>query len=200
MNKPTDLRILRTKKLIEDTLLQLIEEKGFEHITVRDLTQRAMLNRGTFYLHYRDIFDLLEKFETETIQGLLQVTGSTNPANLLGHDSQHEPIPVLMNALNYLNENARIFKILFKGSPTFTTRLSSLIRTHMYEDLPKQQPERSSLVQQDFYIAYMAAAHSGIIQYWFETGMTISPREIALYLTRLLQYSPLQISQQGEED
>ena len=52
-----DRRIRRTKKLLKQALAQLMDEKEFKDITVRDITERADLNRGTFYLHYRDVYE-----------------------------------------------------------------------------------------------------------------------------------------------
>ena len=56
-----DLRIKRTQRAIKDAFYSLVEEKGFEHITVKDITERAMISRNTFYLHYEDKYDLLNK-------------------------------------------------------------------------------------------------------------------------------------------
>ena len=47
-----------------------MHEKPFKDITVKDITERADLNRGTFYLHYVDIYDLLSKIEDETLQAI----------------------------------------------------------------------------------------------------------------------------------
>ena len=62
-----DERVIKTKKLIKTALSELIQEKGFDHVSITDLTQRANINRGTFYLHYQDKYDLLEKFENEVL-------------------------------------------------------------------------------------------------------------------------------------
>lgn len=59
MTNKTDRRIVRTKKDIKETFISLLEEKGFEKISVSDLTEHANINRGTFYLHYQDKYDLL---------------------------------------------------------------------------------------------------------------------------------------------
>ena len=64
--KLEDRRVRRTKQLIKQSLIELMHEKPFKDITVKDITERADLNRGTFYLHYVDIYDLLSKIEDET--------------------------------------------------------------------------------------------------------------------------------------
>jgi len=57
MNSSEDRRIARTKAAIREALVALIEEKGFDALTVKDIATRANINRGTFYLHYKDKFD-----------------------------------------------------------------------------------------------------------------------------------------------
>ena len=65
--KLEDRRVRRTKHLIKQSLIELMYEKPFKDITVTDITKRADLNRGTFYLHYIDIYDLLSKIENEIL-------------------------------------------------------------------------------------------------------------------------------------
>jgi AcrR family transcriptional regulator len=57
----TDPRILRTRKLIMDSFITLSGEKEFKDITIKDITTEAMVNRATFYYHFEDKYDLLEK-------------------------------------------------------------------------------------------------------------------------------------------
>ncbi|MBK8136612.1 MAG: TetR family transcriptional regulator [Chloroflexi bacterium] len=58
--KTVDLRIRRTKKLLQEALLALMASKSFQDITVQDITDRAMVNRGTFYDHFADKYALME--------------------------------------------------------------------------------------------------------------------------------------------
>ncbi|MFC4409030.1 TetR/AcrR family transcriptional regulator [Chungangia koreensis] len=63
----TDLRVIRTRKLIMDSFIELSGRKEFKDITVKDLTEEAMVNRATFYYHFQDIYDLLEKALSEVL-------------------------------------------------------------------------------------------------------------------------------------
>ena len=56
-----DPRVRRTRQLLQDALRRLLEQKGFDNITVQDITEAATLNRATFYAHYPDKFALLEE-------------------------------------------------------------------------------------------------------------------------------------------
>lgn len=61
MPKPTDPRTLQTKALIRKTLLELLQKAPFSKLTVKELCARAGINRGTFYLHYRDLLAVVEE-------------------------------------------------------------------------------------------------------------------------------------------
>lgn len=63
--KREDRRIRRTKRLLIQALTKLMQQKQVNEITVKELTDLADINRGTFYLYYKDIFDMLEKIENE---------------------------------------------------------------------------------------------------------------------------------------
>jgi AcrR family transcriptional regulator len=67
MNKKIDPRILRTRKLIMDAFIELSMKKEFKDITIKDITTAATVNRATFYYHFIDKYDLLEKVLSESV-------------------------------------------------------------------------------------------------------------------------------------
>src|ERR1700719_372571 len=67
-----DPRIRRTRQLLQDALRKLLEQKGFDDITVQDITEAATLNRATFYAHYPDKFALLEELIRVSFLQLLE--------------------------------------------------------------------------------------------------------------------------------
>ena len=66
--KKTDRRTIYTRNIIKDTLLELLQTKKFEKITITELCKIAEINRGTFYLHYYDLFDVLDEIFNDFIQ------------------------------------------------------------------------------------------------------------------------------------
>lgn len=111
MTQPkVDPRIQRTRKLIMDAFMELSSKKEFKDITVKDITAEAMINRATFYYHFEDIYDLLEKVLSEVLL-----------VNLNGNDYQN----------NDLNEEALVS--IFLAITNFQKSLST--RCHRgYED------------------------------------------------------------------
>ena len=66
-----DLRIEKTKRAITNTFLELRSKKPLERITIRELCEKAMINKSTFYSHYRDIYDLSDALETEVVASVI---------------------------------------------------------------------------------------------------------------------------------
>lgn len=67
MQTKTDPRVLRTRKLITEAFIQIFQTKSFSEISVKDITTEAMINRATFYNHFLDKYDLLEKVVEEKL-------------------------------------------------------------------------------------------------------------------------------------
>ncbi|GIP52995.1 TetR/AcrR family transcriptional regulator [Paenibacillus vini] len=106
----TDPRVQRTRKLIMDSFIELSGKKEFKDITIKDITTEANINRATFYYHFEDIYDLLEKALSEVL--LVQ----------LNYDFyQHEEL------------NEEVLVSIFKAITSFQKSLSN--RCHRaYED------------------------------------------------------------------
>ncbi|GAE30533.1 transcriptional regulator [Halalkalibacter hemicellulosilyticusJCM 9152] len=68
-----DRRILKSRQAIQSTFLQLLVKVGFDEITVKNLTEKADIGRKTFYLHYIDKYDLLDKIVDDHIAQLREI-------------------------------------------------------------------------------------------------------------------------------
>ncbi|WP_042462991.1 TetR/AcrR family transcriptional regulator [Neobacillus dielmonensis] len=190
--KLNDKRVMRTKRLIRDTLTELMEQKGFDAITVKDITDKAMINRGTFYLHYQDKYDLLEKSEAEFFSSLEQIVRDLNPQVAISLTSQNEPFPVIVKLFDYFQETAPFLKALLgpKGDPKFQVKLKEMIKTLMRQVLLSQVNQEDLLVPEEFLLSYISSAHVGVVQYWLETGMQKSSEEMTLILAKMTLLGP----------
>ncbi|OKP83662.1 TetR/AcrR family transcriptional regulator [Paenibacillus sp. P32E] len=193
MEKAADLRVIRTRKLIDEAFLSLVEEKGLAGVNVRSLTAKAGINRGTFYLHYQDIYDLMDKIEDQIIEEMDRLPVRSEPEQLLTSGYVEEPFPSIVEFIRFMNEQHRFFAIFFAQDGTaFGKRLKALIRSRMYEKLPRQVLSSDALsVPDEYIVAYFSSAHFGVIRHWFETGRILPPEQVALILTRLVRDGPL---------
>lgn len=193
----TDLRVIRTQQAIRDALVELIEEKGFEALTVKDITARAKINRGTFYAHYQDKYDLMAKCEEEIMVGLSKLVKKTVPsvtAEFRRSPSQSAIYPLVIAIFEFLNEHSRFMKAALgsKGDMTFQTRFKVFFRETMLGNRPDMLiNEEECLVPPHYFATYVGSAHLGLVQQWLESGRQESPEEMARILTTILVHGPL---------
>lgn len=193
----TDLRVIRSKQAIREALVELIEEKGFEALTVKDITTRARINRGTFYAHYQDKYDLMDKCEEEIMVRLSALVKQTVPSvtSEMRQAPPHLAIyPLVVAIFAFLNEHSRFMKAALgpKGDMTFQTRFKDFFRETMLGKSPDVLiNEEKCLVPAKYFATYVGSAHIGVVQQWLEGGRQESPEEMARILATILVHGPL---------
>lgn len=116
-----NLRVRRTQKLLREALIEMIEERGFEALTVGELTSHAMVSRAAFYRNYQDKYDLVEQIFEEAMSDLL---------NAVGELGREHPAEVWVKFFEHIAQYDRLYRALLgsKGSPWFVRKMrASLI-------------------------------------------------------------------------
>ncbi|MFJ8258415.1 TetR/AcrR family transcriptional regulator [Peribacillus asahii] len=191
-----DLRVIRTRESIRDALVELIEEKGFEAISVKDITTRAKINRGTFYAHYQDKFDLMTKCEEEVMLEMSRIAKQNFPSVIAALETNSPtitPFPLVILIFEYLNENSRFMKAVLgpKGDLSFQTRLKDFMwKTLFGNNSEALVKEENLLVPGQYLASYIASAHIGVIQQWLNSGRKESPQEMARILSTITANGP----------
>jgi len=189
-----DRRILRTRESIRDAMIDLIEEIGFESISIKDIAERANINRGTFYLHYHDKFDLLDQTEKEIIDGLKNILMKEMTGGFEDYLNSNQPLPVLVTIFEYIQSKSRIMHAILglKANPNFQGRMKKAMENNLEQlGLFISQANTGLTIPTEYLISYIAAAHMGVIQSWLEHGCRESPEEMASILSRLSVLGPL---------
>lgn len=126
-----DLRIKRTQNAIKESFFYLIKDIGFEKISVKNLTEHAMISRNTFYLHYSDKYDLLKKICDQMIRSLFfRVGKQVRRIQKKNEPTTFEDIAFIMSiGLKAIDEEREEYKILFSSSSCdiLIERLSAVI-------------------------------------------------------------------------
>lgn len=100
----TDLRVIKTEKILNETLLEILKEKSFEEVKVSDICDKALINRSTFYSHFTDKYDLLNSLIKNMKKYLIEeLHKNKNVSN-----SKEYYIELISILLNHLEEKARI--------------------------------------------------------------------------------------------
>ena len=199
----TDRRILRTRLAIHAAFVSLVKEKGFDALSVKDITTRANINRGTFYLHYTDKYDLLDHIEAGIIQDLQGIIQQASALDIVDSKLLTEPLPVVVEFFEYLRDNAPLMHAVLglRGDIAFQTRLKRAIEANIFNTgFFAPMKDENLLVPREYFLSYIISAHLGVIQLWLQKGCLEPPREMALILSRLSFKGPLYASGIGLEN
>ncbi len=197
MDKKVDRRIVRTQQQLKEALFDLAAHKTTDMITVKELTDHAGLNRGTFYLHYQGIDEFFEQLKEEVldeyygiIKKLAYATSDREPFK--------EPPAGFVRPFEYICEHQRFFT-LFMGSAKdgdFAQRLTELLKEQFqYSYLAQNQHKElhGIPVKQLYLFAYMASAYVGCIQFWIQRGFDVSPSEMAILFSEISRLGSSQL-------
>ncbi|MDQ8734582.1 TetR-like C-terminal domain-containing protein [Paenibacillus sp. LHD-38] len=183
----TDPRILRTRQLLRDAFIELLQEMEFEKISVNRLAERATINRVTFYLHYRDIPDMLEKMANDMIDDIHQVLDNTP---LQPNSAEEDDWPMLVNLLEHISKHAKFYKVILATNRTtiFSDHLLKLLAKLVTERLERMESETHMVkanIQKDIAIWYGSSALIGTIIAWLRNDMPYTPLFLAKQFTLL---------------
>lgn len=183
-----DRRSNKTRKLLEEALIRLMVEKGFDKISIKDLTEAADINRGTFYLHYKDKYDLLEQKEAEILGQIAEVRKKIIKENTdIAFPSNRENlVSVFTQVYTYLKANADFMRVILgpNGDLNFQMKAKSLIEESLINIVTINSNVDSMTLK---YASTMASsAQLGIIQKWLRTGMEESPEELAYFVSEVI--------------
>ncbi len=175
MSQPeNNLRVRRTQRLLREALIELIEERGFDALTVGEIAERAMVSRAAFYRNYQDKYDLVEQIFAEAMQALLKDVAEPRTV--------HSP-EIWVRFFEHIAEYERLYRALLgrRGSPWFVLKMRASVvdlvkefgrlvppgAAHMYPDTDEFVPD------------LLATLFVEAITWWLEHGRPYPPQEIA---------------------
>ena len=172
---PVDRRVRQTRRQLRECLITLLKEKKVQDITVRELTDMADLNRGTFYLHYKDVFDLLEKTEAELQEDFNQLVCKHDAVDL-----KQRPSVIFNEIYSLVYDNADLIEILLgeNGDLNFVNRLKQLIREKCLKDW-MEVFRSGNAAAFDAFFSFIVSGCIGLVQYWLQTGLKETPEQMA---------------------
>jgi len=194
MNSTEDRRITRTKEAICAALVALIEEKGFEALSVKDIAIKANINRGTFYLHYKDKFDLLDQTLDQVIQDMEKILLEIRLVSVTDFKETWIPKAIATRLFEYFNDNASLIQAILvtKGNFVLVTKLKQLMLKNIFEkDEAISIKKEKLLVPCEYLASYIASAHFGVVQEWLDRGRQETPEEMAEILINITFRGPL---------
>ena len=182
-----DLRVIRTRKALQDAFIALVRERGLEAVTVRDVAERAMVNRATFYRHFRDKYDLMRFTIDSLVADLAWRPVPADPASFTFEDVVDHTEAVL----NRLAQHADLFRAVLAlgGGPRLTLKMQGFVEEvirHRLEVLGHVETP----IPKGMIVPILSRWSTALWSWWLMEGMPYPPREMAVYVVTLLRDGP----------
>ncbi|MBQ8597855.1 MAG: TetR/AcrR family transcriptional regulator [Lachnospiraceae bacterium] len=170
-------RIMLTKKLLKDSLTEILQTQSIYHISIRELCEKAGINRSTFYKYYGNQFDLLEEMEKD----LLEAT-----ERFLSQQTDIKNTMVIEQTLKYLEENIDFVRLLINSNvdPTFANKLFSL--TPIQTMLKDSFENRSDSSEYEYTTNFLIHGAYQVVCMWLNKENRESSEWMAQFLVDIL--------------
>lgn len=173
-----DARVRYTKMMIRESYIQLSAAQDGSAITVKDICDRAGINRSTFYRNYIDIYDLEEQLHTEMLQKMLTFIHERSLDNVQ---------QTLMTILTTMKEHQERYTMLHRiPSHSLLTRIIN----NCYEDNKDRILRQTSGItetQLKWFYEYICYGCAGLMIDWARSGMQEPPEDVARFTTALIE-------------
>ena len=169
-----DRRIGKTKKSIRDAIISLLEEKDISQITVKELAERANINRKTFYMHYTSIKEVFNEIEDEFIEKLLGILNKHNFTQAqLDHYAFFSSLSSLINEdFDFYQKLARVnsYDFLF-------VKIKQILKDKIVEELSEKLNANHEML--NLYAEFGASGIISMYNEWFNMDSNISLEDLA---------------------
>lgn len=160
MDKKRNRNALRSKRLIRQAFVELLREKTFEKITVKELVERADINRSTFYAHYPDIMGILEEIECEIIEYV-----ENSMCRIEADVFFENPEPYIKAVIALMVENRELYALLSKSE--ITSKYLNKLKEVIYERIVEEAGEYTSNKENDmFYCRFFIGGVIEVCSQW----------------------------------
>ena len=178
-------RRLQTRKLLIRTTLKLILEKGYDAISIQEITDLADLGRGTFYIHFKDKEEVVWTAFREMYDELEQAA----------HKQLDRRMPQveyygLLNIFQHAQKNRDLYRVMFgrQGSASLTARLQDFLAQSFSYDIRNapEPPENNFNIPQEIEAQILTGVISRLLFWWFEASNGYTPEQMAAYTYEVL--------------
>lgn len=176
----------KTRELIQTTIMQLLEKKSFDAVTVGDIAKQANINRGTFYLHFTDKFDLLYQIEQQLFSDVGNHIDKLQ-SNYSSTDTFEAGQEQLAAALfGSIKKHSPLLKIFLgdHGRAGFHLRFRAAFSEKVRVNLEKNESFTANLdVPMEYFLSFITSAFLGLIEQWVQNDLDKTPDEMTkLYI------------------
>lgn len=174
----SDARTRYTEKVIRESFLSIMENKPYSRITVKEICQRAEINRATFYNHYKDVYDLMDHLEERILTSVDTLVREGDFCDLSGY---------LTKLLSDMRQEGKTYLAMVSenGRPEILTKIGTRITESSY---PMLKEKLDGLLEEEKEVRYFFVLNGsvGVMRQWLAYGSKIPEKELARVLTEVI--------------
>lgn len=182
----SDRQAQRTRKLLLKAFIELVDERGYDVITIQDIVDRANVGRTTFYSHYKSKDELLMSYHEAFLGEYRSILLHLHPLSRKELLCPETP-PATISAYRHVDETrSRMHSIFYgKDGPLILRRIRDLSTREIEGNLRAVFSEADSAIPLDLLANYLAGAQIALMQWWLEKRRPHKPEALALTLQRM---------------
>ncbi len=200
-DQQTDRRVRRTRQALQDALISLILEQGYDSVTIEEITNRANLGRTTFYLHFRDKEELLLQAVEAIVEDFIAKHGADlereiSPKTALEKVRLNLEEGILYHIFEHARENADLYKVMLRGEGS--SKAAEKMRTLISEEAIKRlqyRPGMETKIPLDFFGSYFAGALIEVVTWWLEQDQPYEVESMVEYFQQLFIFGLMGVIQ-----
>lgn len=181
--KSENRSVKNTKRRLKQGLITLLKEKPASEITVKELCDLVDINRGTFYYHFTDIFDMLRKIQEDFFIEFYQIINQMNTTALPDREASN----MLIKIFSFFDENAELCEVMLgkNGDISFVQRLKKLV-DEKCSDAWKEAGSLMDPAEYELFNSFIISGYIGLLETWLKTGRKQLPEEMANFVVKFI--------------
>jgi len=187
-----DRRIRRTRKLLNEALIELIAEKEYDEITVQEIADRADIGHRTFYRHYAGKDELLVDVMKDALSGFRDLLVLPSSLLLPSDESDGTPQENGRRLFEYVGEQEKLFRVLFQRRPVVYQTMLDFAHQKIIDLLRNMIDEHDSPVPFRIMANHLTISTIELMKLWLEDGMPYSADVMGRYLVQMV-FKPMRI-------
>ncbi len=181
--KQDDQRVRITKIMIKNAFIDLLATKPIQNITVKELCEKSEINRGTFYKHYLDVYDLKEKIEEEFAEKL--IVALTPLSQKSGTETSLTNVISTVFTVIYNNADFSSLLVSQNSDKTFMVKLLS-IGYKNYTDAYLEIFPNVSETKLNYFYSFISSGCIGVLEKWLLGGMKEEISEVSTFTENII--------------
>lgn len=190
-----DRRQKKTRQAIIDACFDLMKSKDLHHITINDIAEKADINRGTFYLHFEDKYDMMKQFENEMIGKLEAVFRENLPTENFNQEFLPSRYDTLIEILQCFKDNQKLMQLILPSNHinSFEKKLQENMLFLVGDEFSEFIERLNISIPKEVLVVVLTSVYIGLVKYSYTSEDELDIEKTADYIFKIVLQGPAKV-------